>query len=773
MDSANRNENPQGRSWADAFPSLQQAINASKRHDEIWVKSGTHIPEGEGRDATFTLRQDLALYGGFKGSETNRTQRNPKARKTILSGDLGRRGFKKDNAHHVLIGATGCTIDGFTIKTGVADGEQQNAEGGGILLPKMTYNFTLRDCSLEKNDAVLGGAISAAEACSITLSNCTFLANRATHGGALHFIDKTKLISHNCTFSSNTADERGGAVFLQNASKTEFENVLFQYNFSAGHGGALWAKASDTVTLKLTETAFNHNRASAEAGAVWLEGLFSPELLECDFLMNNAPLGAGALKCSGGIRADLANCSFVMNAGATDEDQKVCDASSRMQERTIKPVVVEAPKPPPEKRKIPDARVHRNGRSILSLNQLVHKHPYTVLILADQTAPSFIRNYRKFEAIAHDYRKSSVAFHYIYRPLTHPENHGLLQPFTLTERMQLLKLARTQLQTQIPWLCDSMNNDATLKLAGDSRNAVFIYNQKGQEEYARPLWSTTPLATALTKLAGEPPARIDLDRIPLAQIEAIEIPETHLVPRVEIDPEKTTYHAVKLQPASSNHPAYAKPRIEVTGSLLENGDGKIYLGFHLDPLYAMEWNNRQLPLSYTLQVPPGSAVAPSRNTAPRITETPTDTEPREFLLEARKLNPTKPLRLLVEYAVYSREQKRNIPVKQSYTITLERDPCGGKVFNRQIRPDAKAPKKKRSYSAPPSSAFAQQAQLYDLNRDGRIARDEAANALQRDFDKIDTNQNNFIEAAEFDAFHKNSAPQTPPEIKHNNQHTKH
>ena len=38
-------------------------------------------------------------------------------------------------------------------------------------------------------------------------------------------------------------------------------------------------------------------------------------------------------------------------------------------------------------------------------------------------------------------------------------------------------------------------------------------------------------------------------------------------------------------------PFYAKLRAEAEPEVLEKGSGKLYLGFHLDPLYEVHWNN--------------------------------------------------------------------------------------------------------------------------------------------------------------------------------------
>src|SRR5512139_1459660 len=60
-------------SWATACD-LQYAITtAAVAGDEIWVQQGEYKPTvGAGRSATFTLKDGVAIYGGFVGTETSR-----------------------------------------------------------------------------------------------------------------------------------------------------------------------------------------------------------------------------------------------------------------------------------------------------------------------------------------------------------------------------------------------------------------------------------------------------------------------------------------------------------------------------------------------------------------------------------------------------------------------------------------------------------------------------------------------------------------------------
>jgi len=104
-----------GTSWSRAYANLQDALAraATGCGTEIWVAQGTYRPGREPTD-TFTIPPGVSVYGGFRGDETSRDQRDWRRYKTILSGyinDQTRNDTVVTMGHNAL-------LDGFIVEKG-------------------------------------------------------------------------------------------------------------------------------------------------------------------------------------------------------------------------------------------------------------------------------------------------------------------------------------------------------------------------------------------------------------------------------------------------------------------------------------------------------------------------------------------------------------------------------------------------------------------------------------------------------------------------------
>jgi hypothetical protein len=306
-----------GASWQDAFTELGQALEFAQAGDEIWVAQGSYLPDydtesethtGE-RTAAFRLKNDVALYGGFAGTETERDDRDWVANPTILSGDIGVQGETNDNSYHVVIASgtnTTAILDGFTISAGNADGTWPNDGGGGLLVSG--GNPTLVNLIVMDNDAAKGGGMQNAGAIP-TLYNVAFIGNSSVNGGGMYNAQSHPMLSNvtfmdnhaangagmsnvsgsspelvNVAFIGNQATGNGGGLINLDGSSPDLSNVLFSGN-QAQRGGGLYNDDSDPILVNVT---LSGNTASVHGGG--MENWHSdPPLANTIFWDNDAP----------------------------------------------------------------------------------------------------------------------------------------------------------------------------------------------------------------------------------------------------------------------------------------------------------------------------------------------------------------------------------------------------------------------------------------------------------------------------------------------------
>ena len=280
------------------------------------------------------------------------------------------------------------------------------------------------------------------------------------------------------------------------------------------------------------------------------------------------------------------------------------------------------------------------------------------------------------ETVERDYTPKGVQFYYVYKQLAHPELSNYIDPFTLEERLMHVTQAEVQLGSRIPWLADAMTNGLKHAL-GDMPNSEFIIDPDGRVVERRAWSNPTALRQDLERLVGpvENPTRVsDLD---LVSAPAVPTVAKGLVPRVELPGRMST---LKIEPMleENDYPFYTKLRADVDQDFLRTGDGTLYLGFHIDPLYHMHWNNEAPPLEYEVTTPNGVQVTPAA-AAFAVVEEPADADPREFLVDIHADDRTKPLDLRVTYHACDDANTFCVPVTQRYAVHLEVDPYAGRV----------------------------------------------------------------------------------------------
>ena len=303
-----------------------------------------------------------------------------------------------------------------------------------------------------------------------------------------------------------------------------------------------------------------------------------------------------------------------------------------------------------------------------------------------------MRNVSGLEAIERDYSDRGVRFYYIYKALAHPENNGYVTPFTLKERLLHVKEAELRIGSRFSWLCDNMQNELKHAL-GNAPNSEFILDADGkvvvQRRWSRPDELRADLVRLVGAVKNPTQARdIDVRFTPPPAVAA-----SGVVPRLE---GLSGTQVLKIEPQLSEEPFYVKLRAEVDQAFLNEGIGKLYLGFHLDPLYHVHWNNLTEPIRYLVQVPEGFTVTQRRGEGPKVKQ-PADIDPREFLLDIerdlssqerflrrhRHIQDAPQLVVTVDYFACNDEQGWCKPVSQQYLVSLEIDRDGGSAMRRR------------------------------------------------------------------------------------------
>jgi parallel beta-helix repeat protein len=319
-----------GSSWVDAYTDLQDALDAASAGAQIWVAEGTYTPRWQSdpldpRTASFQLENEVAIYGGFAGTESNLTDRDWEANPTILSGDLnGDDGpdfaNNGENSYHVFYHSAGTDLDGtavldsFIITGGNANGGAiYHNRGGGMHNAGDPYNDgsspTLANCTFSGNWADYGGGMYNYHGSSPTLINSTFSGNWADYGGGMHNWDFSSPTLINCTFLGNSAGYGGGMSNSYDSSPT-LTNCTFLGNSATSHGGGMrnWVRSSPT----LTDCTFEDNSAGVNGGGMYIYFDSSPVLTNCTFSGNSADYGGGIWNYHYSSPA-LTNCTIAGN----------------------------------------------------------------------------------------------------------------------------------------------------------------------------------------------------------------------------------------------------------------------------------------------------------------------------------------------------------------------------------------------------------------------------------------------------------------------------
>jgi hypothetical protein len=277
-----------GESWANAFTSLQSALSYAIAGDQIWVADGIYKPTrelipGASQTRTFQMKNGVAIYGGFAGSESNLEERDWVSNVTILSGDIGVEGYVYDNSFNVFYHPSEVALDNSAILDGFYITGGYGNSGAGM------FNASS----------------------SPMIINCTFTGNSTGQygdGGGMYNTSSSPIL-FNVTFSDNLAAYEGGGMYNANSSSPSLTLCTFSNNTANGNGGGISNYYSTPI---LNETTFVNNSAGYGAGMASY-GYSSPSLTDCSFIDNRAYYDGGGIYNNFHISMMISNSVFSGN----------------------------------------------------------------------------------------------------------------------------------------------------------------------------------------------------------------------------------------------------------------------------------------------------------------------------------------------------------------------------------------------------------------------------------------------------------------------------
>jgi len=345
---------PDGRTWATAFRTIQDALDVASAGQEIWVARGVYRASVANAPVA-TMIDGVVLLGGFVGDEVSLAGRpdplgaSGDSERTILDGDVSADGNPAlddlatvhDNSFHVIVAANNTTIDGLTIRNGAAVDYAREApvdlcpgstvpdptdldpdlRGGGMTVVD-AHGVTVRKTRFENNGAFRSGGAIHCNTGTVTVTDSTFINNDTTAlGGAIHarICDVTIAASN---ISDSDAAQRGGALTVSGSrpecpTKNDPAGILTVTdsvftNNNSDRGGAISARDGGTVVV--TDVVFDGNGATSLGGAISAADS-TVTLVDAAVLNNTATRGAGLFQSGGSVV--IANSRFDLNTGDT------------------------------------------------------------------------------------------------------------------------------------------------------------------------------------------------------------------------------------------------------------------------------------------------------------------------------------------------------------------------------------------------------------------------------------------------------------------------
>ncbi len=257
--------NKNGKSWKNAYTSIQKAVDAAKENTEIWIKTGKYQEK-----VRLKNKKALYLYGGFSGKEKELNQRDIVKYPTVIDGN-------KTAAHLLFLDHSEYTrIDGISIQNAHNNGEVMNGLGAAVVIKGGGESVRIANCTIRDNYTIGNGAgFYISDGASPLLVANTIENNEAHHNGGAIYTDcnahngyHTRL--YHCNIKNNKAQANGGIAYFQtNLKQTgtlRFINCIMENNFTLLEGGNIFMQGG--ATLLMSHCTVVNNRGMSKGAAI-------------------------------------------------------------------------------------------------------------------------------------------------------------------------------------------------------------------------------------------------------------------------------------------------------------------------------------------------------------------------------------------------------------------------------------------------------------------------------------------------------------------------
>lgn len=297
-----------GTSWGNASRYIQRAVDQVYENGggEVWVAAGTY--------PGFTMKSNVRIYGGFKGDEVDRDERDWVLNQTVIDGREYALGVR-------------CQVDEILDGLIITNCFSSTSKGAGMRI--FNSSPIIRNCIFKNNKSEYngGGGVYCYDS-SPVFEACSFVENKASEGGAGMLNEYSELQIDNCIFEKNDCSaiqNFKGFVTVVNCTFSGNEAVV-NANATVASGGGMVSRWSAVWISKCTftggEAEYNGGIECSDSSLYISDSQFSGifrfdrgvKCLRSQVYISNSSFSNYATSISNDdVSSVINNCTFVHN----------------------------------------------------------------------------------------------------------------------------------------------------------------------------------------------------------------------------------------------------------------------------------------------------------------------------------------------------------------------------------------------------------------------------------------------------------------------------